>query len=184
MLGCWQTTESAAPPNRGWSARLTSWRQRVLDLWEEVSHLPRSQYIWYAIGLVIAVWALSTSLAKIGMGGLLFLIVAALLVYRHIRNRPVRVQEMLVRRISKLPEVRLITLQKRQFNVWSTVPLPSSTTINGLLQSANRELYHEAADSLGLARPDDEQLRQMLTSPGGITRETRKSHRHQDRGQG
>src|SRR5678815_6157032 len=82
-------------------AHRTSWRQRILDLWEEVSHLPRSHYVLYAVGLVIAVWALSTSLAKIGMGGLVFLAVAALLVYRHIRNRPVRVQEMLVRRISK-----------------------------------------------------------------------------------
>ena len=149
-------------------AHRTSWRQRILDLWEEVSHLPRSHYVLYAIGLVIAVWALSTSLARIGMGGLVFLFVAALLVYRHIRNRPVRVQEMLVRRISKLPEVRLITLQKRQFNVVVDRPVAQLYgRINSLLQSANRELYHGEPLTLSVLHDlTEEQIRQMLTSPG------------------
>jgi serine/threonine protein kinase len=145
-----------------------SWRQRALDLWDEVSHLPRSQYLWYGIGLVIAVLALSLSLAKIGAGGLVFLTVAALLVYRHIRNRPLRVQEMLVRRISKLPEVRLITLQKRQFNVVVDRPVAQLYgRINGLLQSANRELYHGEPLTLSVLHDlTDEQLHQLLTSPG------------------
>ena len=169
-------------------ARLTSWRQRVLDLWDEVSHLPRSQYVWYAVGLVVGIWALSLSLAKIGMGGLVFLIVVALLVYRHIRNRPLRVQEMLVRRISKLPEVRLITLQKRQFNVVVDRPVAQLYgRINGLLQSANRELYHGEPLTLSVLHDlTDEQLRQMLTSPGVhyVREDEKKPTGNQDRRQG
>jgi hypothetical protein len=146
----------------------TSWRQRVLDLWEEVRHLPRSHYIWYALGLVAAAWALSLSLEKLGTGGLVFVILVALYFYRHVRNRPVRVQEMLARRISKIPEVRLVTVQQRRFNVVIDRPVAELYgRINGLLQAANRKLYY--GEPLTLSIQHDltaEQLRQMLTSPG------------------
>jgi hypothetical protein len=123
-------------------AQRISWRQRIIDLWEQADALPPSRYAWFVVGTAGLVTALYLSVSKIGAGGIIFLALAALFAYRHVRNRPQRVQDRFVRRVAKIPEVRLIVFQGRQ----ATVVVDRSAAqlynrINNELRICNRKLY-------------------------------------------
>ena len=120
----------------------TSWRQRLMNTWLEFRQQPASQIGWYAMGLAGVLVALYFSLAKIGIGGLVALTLVGLFIYRRIRNRSDRIQELLVRKVSKIPEVRLIAFQEHQVKVLVDQPTAQLyERINADLRSCNRQLY-------------------------------------------
>jgi Flp pilus assembly protein TadB len=146
----------------------TSWRQRFLDGWEELRQMPPSQYWWYGLGLAVGLLALYLSVEKIGTAGMFFLGLAALYVYRHVRNRRQRVQERFVKRVRKIPEVRLIAIQGNAVKV--VVDRPAGELygrINDAIRAANSRLYYgEPMTCTILPDQAPEDYRQLLASPG------------------
>ncbi len=145
----------------------TPWRQRMLEAWEDLRRLPPSRYIWYGLGLAAAVAALYLSLVQTGLGVVLLLL-AGLFVYRRIRNRPQRMQERFVRKAAKIPEVRLIVFQERQFTVVVDRPVAQLYgRLNQQLRTCNRKLYFGQPMTLTiLHQATPQQVDKMLASPG------------------
>jgi hypothetical protein len=146
----------------------TAWRQRLVEAWAELRTLPPSRYGWYGLGLLGMGLALYWSVGKIGMSGLVFLTLAALYLYRHVRNRPHRIQEFFVRRVAKIPEVRLILFQDHQFTVVVDRPVAQLYgRINHHLRTSNRKLYFGQPITLSILHEvPSEQFHKLLTSPG------------------
>jgi serine/threonine protein kinase len=146
----------------------TSWRQRIVDAWERLRHQPPSRYAWFAIGLGGLGLALFLSISKIGVGSLVFLTLAGLYLYRHLRNRPDRIQELFVRRVSKVPEVRLVAFHDRHATV--VVDRPAAQLygrINDYLRACNRKLYWGQPMTVAvLHEVSPEQFQKILTGPG------------------
>ncbi|HWI56322.1 MAG TPA: serine/threonine-protein kinase, partial [Bacillota bacterium] len=146
----------------------TTWRQRLLETWEELRELPPSRYVWYGLGLAGLVGVLYWSFAKIGPGGLIYLGLGSYYLYRHIRNRPHRIQEWFVRRVSKIPEVRLILFQDRQVQVVVDRPVAQLYgRLNQHLRTCNQKLYFGQPLTLTILHAvTAEQFHQLLASPG------------------
>jgi len=146
----------------------TSWRQRILEAWEQLRQQPRSRTAWFAAGAVGLGLALYFSMTKMGVGGMVFLVLAGLFLHRHIRNRPHRIQEQLVRRISKLPEVRLIVVQGHEVTVVVDHPVAQLYgRINGYLSACNQKLYFGQPMTVSLLHEIvPEQIQKMLSGPG------------------
>jgi hypothetical protein len=146
----------------------TSWQQRLNEAWDYWRHLPPSQYAWYATILAVLMLAWYMWIASMGPAGLVALAFTVLAVFRHFRNRLHRVQELFVRKVSKIPEVRLIVIHERQI----TVVVDRSIAqlygrINDRLRTCNRKLYSGHPMTVSIVHDVScEQLQQMLTSPG------------------
>jgi serine/threonine protein kinase len=123
--------------------RSTSWRQRLTETWERLRHLPPSRYAWFALGASGLGVGLYLSFSRIGTGGVVFLTVAGVLIYRHIRNRPQHLQELFVRRIARIPEVQLIAIVQRDVTVVVDRPVAQLYgRINQQMNACNQKLYH------------------------------------------
>ena len=148
--------------------RQTSWRQRLFDAWDELHHLPPAHLVWYALGLLGLILALYWSLSKIGGGTVMFLIIAGFYLYRHVRNRPQRMQEQFVRRASKIPEVRVIAFRDRQISVVIDRPVAQLYgRLHGYLNACNKRLYSGQPMTLTILHEvSSEQTRNLLSSPG------------------
>jgi hypothetical protein len=98
----------------------------------------------------------------------LFFGVMGLLVFRHVRNRPQRVLEWLVRRVAKIPEVKLIVAQEgRVMVVVDRAPAQLYGRINQYLNACNRKLFFGRPMAVSV-RHDlaQEELQHLLTGPG------------------
>jgi len=149
-------------------AQKTSWQQRLADAWAELRHLPPSRMAWYALAAAALGFGLYLSLARIGVGTAIFAAVVAFFLYRHVRNRPLRVQELFVRKASRVPEVRLIVLQQQQFKVVVDRPVAQLYgRLNSHLRACNRKMYSGQPLTLSILHdlPAD-QFHKMLASPG------------------
>ena len=144
------------------------WQQRVLDLWQELRGLPRSRHLWYAAGFVILVVAACLFVWKVGVDHLLFYGLVILFAYRFVRNRPQHAQAKLARRLSKIPEVRLIVIKQQHVEV--VVERSSSQLylrINEYLRNSNRILLYGPAMTLSILNDTPSaQLQAMLSGPG------------------
>jgi serine/threonine protein kinase len=149
-------------------APATNWRVRLAETWDRIRHLPPSQYIWFAALLGGAGLALSLSFSRIGPGGVAFLAVAGVLLFRHIRNRPQRLQEAFVRRMAKIPEVRVVAVQDRQFTVVVDRPVAQLyARINQQLRVLNRKLYFGRPMTAAILHDlSAERTQHLLTGPG------------------
>jgi hypothetical protein len=149
-------------------AQKTSWQQRLADAWAELRHLPPSRMAWYGLGAAALGIGLYLSLARIGVGTAIFAGVVVFFLYRHIRNRPLRVQELFVRKASRVPEVRLVVLQQHEFKVVVDRPVAQLYgRLNSHLRACNRKLYSGQPLNLSILHdlPAD-QFHKMLASPG------------------
>jgi predicted Ser/Thr protein kinase len=146
----------------------TAWLQRLTDAWENLRQVPPSRYGWAALGLAGVALALRFSFAKIGLGGALFVLLVGLFAYRYVRNRPQRLQWLFVRRVSRIPEVRLIQIQDRQAVVVvdrSAAQLYSR--IHTHLRSCNGKLFHGRPLTVSIqAELSPEQQQRLLANPG------------------
>jgi hypothetical protein len=146
----------------------TSWRVRLADSWERILHLQPTQYIWILVLAGGAGAALYFSLARISTGSAFLLTILGLYVFRHVRNRPQRARESFVRRLAKIPEVRLVTVQGRQFTVVVDRPVAQLYgRINQHLQSGNRKLYFGEPMTVSILHGlTPERTQQLLSNPG------------------
>jgi len=146
----------------------TSWRQRLVDAWEQLRQHPPSWYAWFVAGAGGLGLTLYLSILQIGLGGVVFLVLTGFFLYRHARNRPHRIQELFVRRVSKIPEVRLIAFHDGQATVVVDRPVAQLYgRINGQLRNCNRKLYSGQPMTVSILHEvPTEQLHKMLASPG------------------
>lgn len=146
----------------------TDWRVRLNETWERFGELRPSQYVWFGLGLVGAGTALYLSFSRIGTAGVIFLAVAALLLLRHVRNRPQKAQDLFVRRVAKIPEVRLITMDRTQFTVVVDRPVAQLySRINRHLQNCNRKLYFGQPLTVSIQHDlAADKTQQLLAGPG------------------
>ena len=143
------------------------WRLRLDDAWERLRGLRPTHYAWFILGLAAAGFAFF-SYSRLGTGGFVFLTLTGFYLYRTVRNRPHKVQEQFVRKVAKIPEVRLITVQGRQFTVVVDRAVPQLyARINGHLQSANRKLFFGEPMTVAIAHETpSEKTQQLLSGPG------------------
>jgi hypothetical protein len=149
-------------------AHRTTWRQRMLDAWEQLRQQPPRRLAWYgvavlALGLGIYFW-----MSRAGVATVINLGVVGLFLYRHVRNRPHRVQELFVRRAAKIPEVRMVLFQGTHFSVIVDRPVAQLYgRLNHQLQVCNRKLYFGQPLTLSIRHEvTGEQIKQMLSGPG------------------
>jgi len=144
------------------------WRERMADAWDRLTHLSRSQLTWVGIASAALAVVLYIFMANVGVGTLLFFGLVALLLMRHVRNRPQHMIERFVRRVAKLPEVRLIAAQDRKIVVVvDRAPGQLYGRINSELNACNRKLFF--GDFLtAVIRHDlgSGETSLLLTSPG------------------
>ncbi len=118
------------------------WKERLGDAVEQVRRMRPSQAVWVGIGLLAVAGAIYALLNNIGVGGFISFLVIGAVIYRHIRHQPRRQLEWLVRKISKVPEVKLISI--RQQNLTVVVDRPAGQLcerINKLVNFSNGKLF-------------------------------------------
>ena len=140
----------------------------MAEAWENLRQLPPSRYGWYVAGMAGLGMALYLVLAEVNLGVLFLAALMVVFLYRHVRNRPYRVQELFVRRVSKIPEVRLIVFQDRQITVVVDRPVAQLYgRINDRLRACNRKLYAGQPLTVAILHdlPSDE-VRRLQGGPG------------------
>jgi serine/threonine protein kinase len=147
-----------------WSA----WQRRLSEFWQQSRHLPVSSYAWFLFWAVALGVTLFLSVSRIGLGGVVLLALAGAFLYRYVRNRPQRIQDGFVRRVARIPEVRLVVFQGRQATV--AVDRPAAqlyNRINAELRAWNRKLFAAPPMSVAIAHtlPDDA-YQKLLAGPG------------------
>jgi serine/threonine protein kinase len=148
--------------------RTTNWRQRALNAWDSIAHLDRKQWTWVGVSAAILATALYLFMANVGVAGFLFFSFVALLMVRHVRNRPQRMLEQFTRAAARIPEVRVITAQESRITVVvDRAPAQLYGRLNQHLNAANRKLFTGKPMTAAI-RYDltSEELRQLLAGPG------------------
>jgi len=146
----------------------TSWQQRMVNAWEDLRQLSPSRFVWYGLGLLALILALYWSLSKVNTGTAVTLAVVGFWVYRQVRNRPQRIQEQFVRRVAKIPEVRVIACQQHQISVVIDHPVAQLYgRLSDHLRTCNKRLYFGEPMTLTVLHElTPEQSRKLLASPG------------------
>jgi predicted Ser/Thr protein kinase len=105
-----------------------------------------------------------------GFWPVLLVIVAGLWLYRHFKNRTSRLTRRFAARVSKLPEVRLVTARDRTLTVIvDKIQAKTYLRVHGTIEAINRKLFF--GEPLSVTLKDDitpEEYRQMLHAPGII----------------
>jgi hypothetical protein len=135
-----------------------SLRQRVLEALRQLPKLAPQQYGWAAGAVIALALMLYLVLTNVSLGSVIGFSIVALLIYRHVRNRPQRMMEQFVRKIRHVPEVRMITVQDRRVTVVVDRAVGQLYgRINTQLNACNRKLFF--GDPLTVT------IRHDLTSP-------------------
>ena len=125
----------------GW-LRPTSLKDRVTDAIDRVRHLTRGEYAWLTGGVLVVALIISSGIWGMGWGGVAGMLLAGLFVFRYFKNHPHRLLEFVVRKVSRIPEVRLITVADRNITVVVDRPVPQLYgRINGYMSSSNKKLF-------------------------------------------
>lgn len=157
-----RNSDASLPPR-------THWRVRVMEAWDRLRQLRPTQYVWFGIGGAAAGYALYVSFSRIGPGGVVFLALAGLYIWRHIRSRPRKAQELFVRKVARIPEVRLITFRNQQFTVVIDRPVAQLyNRINQQLQMANRKLYFGEPMTVSIIHGVEADAMKRLLSNSGV----------------
>lgn len=116
-------------------------KERFSELLDQLAHLSRSQILWGALAFLALGGIIYLLVTDASLGGIVLWAFVILILFRRFRNEPYRLQERFVRRISKLPEVRLIACQDKGFTVVVDSPTGQLySRINSQLYECNRKL--------------------------------------------
>jgi serine/threonine-protein kinase len=151
----------------GWHQGVT-FRDRVAEMLDRLRHVQVKEYAWLGAGVLGLALAIYLGTTALGWGRLLMLVVAGLFLYRHFRNRPHRLREALVRKLSHLPEVRLIAAAGAEL----TVVVDRSVAqlygrINDQVNLYNHRRFF-GRPLVAAVRHDlrDDEFQRLLTGPG------------------
>jgi serine/threonine protein kinase len=118
----------------------------ILDRWndalDQVKHLKSKEYALIAAAILGPILLVFLTFSGVGSGKILGYVVVGFLLYRYFRNRAQRERERLIRKVSRIPEVRLITLAERNLTVIVDRPVAQLYgRINQLAENSNRSLF-------------------------------------------
>jgi hypothetical protein len=137
-------------------------------LGDRLGEVKPSGYAWLAVGALALVFAFYLLMLRVGVGALIPLAVAGLLVYRHLRHQPRRLLESFVRKVARLPEVRFIACEDRRITVGvDRAAGQLYGRINKHLSACNRKLFFGEPWTM-VIRSDltTEETHQWLATPG------------------
>ncbi len=144
--------------------------ERIRDGIASFRDLQGSDLKWAAVvaGVFLAALLLWIVWRKSDSGGLILLAVVGMWVYRHYRNRRQTLLNRFVTKVSRYPEVRLITFQNNRATVVvDRVQSKIYLSVNGLLETVNRKLYFGLPVTAAVRDDvDPEELRRILREPG------------------
>ena len=106
--------------------------------------------------------------SEVEMGSVVALLLIGIPIYRFIRNRRARMIKQFVKKVSRIPEVRVITLRENLISVYVHSPNASLyIRLNSLMDTINRKLFYGEPMEL-VVRDDasDEELNSILREPG------------------
>jgi serine/threonine protein kinase len=133
--------------------------QQVRVALREIRDVPPSRMAWYSISLASLVAAIVFMVRSAQPGSLLAAGVVGLFVYRYVRNRPLQMLRLFVRRIGRIPEVRMITCKDDQLTVYvDRAGAGLYSRINETLTACNRRLFFGNAMTVAIRTdsPKDE----------------------------
>ena len=144
--------------------------ERLRDGLESLKSLQGSTLSWVAIVatlfvVVLVLWIVGK---RGDIGYLIIIFVVGMWLYRHYRNRGQKMLKRFVAKVSRMPEVRLITFQSNCATVViDRVQAKTYLRVNSLMESVNKKLYF--GKPMVAAIRDDvaaEEFRRMLKEPG------------------
>jgi len=149
--------------------RTVSVKERIRETLEHFRSLKPSEYVWVVVALVAVGSLIYVLFSKGGLGApLLPLAICMLLVYRRIRNQQQRISEQFVRKVAKLPEVRLIVCDGPKIIVGVDRAVGQLYgRINAQLNRCNGKLFF--AQPMSVVIRDDlspEETRRLLAGEG------------------
>jgi tRNA A-37 threonylcarbamoyl transferase component Bud32 len=149
-------------------ARPPSLQERVSDAVTRLRQLKPSQYAWLVGALGATAAGVYLLASNVSLGSLVFPAIVGLLAYRHFRHHSQRMLELFVRKVARVPEVRVIACQDRRITV--VVDRAVSQLygrIHTQLNECNRKLFYGQPLSVAIRHDlTDAELRQLLSGPG------------------
>ncbi len=149
-------------------ARPPSLQERVSDAVTRLRQLKPSQYAWLVGALGATAAGVYLLASNVSLGSLVFPAIVGLLAYRHFRHHSQRLLELFVRKVARVPEVRVIVCQDRRITV--VVDRAVSQLygrIHTQLNEGNRKLFYGQPWSVAIRHDlTDAELRQLLSGPG------------------
>lgn len=144
------------------------WRERLGDAIDQVGRLRPAQLTWVAIAVLALGVAIYALLNNVSLGGFAFFLVIGAIIYRRVRHQPRRQLEWLVGKISKVPEVKLISVRDRNLIVVvDRLAGQLYERINRHVNDSNAKLYFGEPVTLTIRHDlPPEELRRLLQDSG------------------
>jgi serine/threonine protein kinase len=141
-------------------------RQRLSDTLRDVRRLEPSQVAWLVGGLAIAGGILYLIVNNSGLGGFIALLIIGGLIYRNLRHQPRRVLQTMVRKLAKIPEVRLVSVREQTITVVIDRPAAQLfTRINQCIHDGNHKLFFGEPYQLSIRpEPSADEWKRLLDS--------------------
>jgi serine/threonine protein kinase len=149
-------------------ARPPSVQERLMDAVTRVKRLKPSQVVWFVGAMGATAVGVYLLVANVSVGSLVLPAIVALLVYRHLRHQPQRMLERFVRKVARIPEVRVIACQDGRISVVVDRNISQLYgRIHHQLNDCNRKLFYGQPMSVSIRHELTEaELRQLLSGPG------------------
>ena len=148
-------------------SRSLSLGERFAEVVERARHLSGKDYWWLALGIPALGLLFYLAFAGVSASKILFLAIAGLFLYRNLRNRPRRLIGSLVRRVSRIPEVRLISSDAGRVTIIVDRPVAQLYgRINGYVHDCNQKLFFGQPLSVVIRHEvGAEEIHRLLASP-------------------
>jgi predicted Ser/Thr protein kinase len=145
---------------------------RLQEQWQSLRDRPLGDWIVPGVLLVVA-FGLLVSLFFVRGGdlfwSLFFLGGGGLLVWRRVRNRRLRMARRFVRKVQKMAEVRLVTLDGMRFTVLADRPQARTfVRANAILDTINASMFFGEPFTLAIREPASPEEERALLSGTGV----------------
>ena len=121
---------------------------------------------WFGGGLALLGGSIYLILNNSGLGGFIALLIIGGLIYRNLRHQPRRVLQGVVRKLAKIPEVRLISVRDQTITVVIDRPAAQLfSRINKFVHDGNHKLFFGEPFQLSIRpQPSEVEWRRLLDS--------------------
>ncbi len=151
----------------GW-APAPVFRIRLEEALAWLRRLTPRDYAWMVAGLAALALVVYLRVTKFSLVDMVFPVMAALFLYRYIKNRPQQLLDFLVRKVSRIPEVRLVIAHQNNLTVVVDQPVAQLyRRIQQHTSAYNQKLFFGQPMS-AVIRHDlsPEECRALLNGPG------------------
>lgn len=145
--------------------------ERFREQWRSLRERPVGEWILPVGGVALAAAVLIALIAVRGtdwISGLIFPAIVGLFIWRRYRNRRTRLARKFVKKATKVPEVRIVSLNGMQLTVLAdSAQARTYVRLNALIDGINRSMFFGDPFTLIIreaASPEDEKA--LLSAPG------------------